>query len=137
MILCDVDYFKAYNDTYGHLEGDDCLKKVAKAIDQVIQSPGNLLARYGGEEFVVILTQTFLVEALQIATRIQTAIRQLNILHSRSKVSEFLTLSLGISSLTPTEKNSPQLLIILIKLADDPLYQAKQQGRNRIITKVN
>ena len=134
LILCDVDYFKAYNDTYGHLEGDDCLKKVAKAIDQVIQSPGNLLARYGGEEFIVIMTQTRLVEALQIATKIQTAIRELNIPHSQSQVSESLTLSLGISSLVPTENNSSQLLI---KLADDALYQAKQEGRNRIITKVN
>ncbi|MGL5133408.1 MAG: diguanylate cyclase domain-containing protein [Planktothrix sp.] len=134
LILSDVDYFKAYNDTYGHLEGDDCLKKVAKAIEQVIQSPGNLLARYGGEEFVVILTQTRLVETLQIATKIQTAIRELNIPHSQSQVSEFLTISLGISTLIPTEKNSSHLLI---KLADDALYEAKQQGRNRIITKVN
>ncbi|HBW57994.1 MAG TPA: diguanylate cyclase, partial [Oscillatoriales bacterium UBA8482] len=122
------------NDTYGHLEGDDCLKKVAKAIDQVIQSPGNLLARYGGEEFVVILTRSRLVEALKIATKIQTAIRELNIPHSQSKVSEFVTLSLGISSLIPTEKNSSQLLI---KLADDALYEAKQQGRNRIVTQSN
>ncbi|MBE9141943.1 GGDEF domain-containing response regulator [Planktothrix mougeotii] len=134
LILCDVDYFKAYNDTYGHLEGDDCLKKVAQAIDQVIQHPGNLLARYGGEEFVIILTQTNLLEAGKIATDIQTSIRILNIPHSQSQVSELLTLSFGISSLIPTPENST---FILIKSADQALYQAKQQGRNCIVTQVD
>lgn len=100
----------------------------------MIQSPGNLLARYGGEEFVVIMTQTRLVEALQIATQIQTAIRELNIPHSQSQVSDLLTLSLGISTLIPTKENSIQ---VLIKRADEALYEAKQKGRNRIITKVN
>ncbi|VXD19398.1 Response regulator receiver modulated diguanylate cyclase [Planktothrix serta PCC 8927] len=134
LILCDVDYFKAYNDTYGHLEGDDCLKKVAKAIEQVVQRPGNLLARYGGEEFVIILTQTNLLEALQIATEIQASIQALNIPHAQSQVSDLLTISLGISSLIPTKENSIQ---VLIKGADEALYEAKQKGRNRIITKVN
>jgi diguanylate cyclase (GGDEF)-like protein/PAS domain S-box-containing protein len=134
LILCDVDYFKAYNDYYGHLQGDECLIQVAQAISQVVKRPSDLVARYGGEEFVVILPNTEGSGALKIAQLIQDQIRQLQSPHVKSDVSPYITLSLGISSIIPSGMTSSEQLV---NAADRALYQAKQQGRNQIIVNTN
>ena len=134
LILCDVDYFKAYNDYYGHLQGDECLIQVAQAISQVVKRPSDLVARYGGEEFVVILPNTEGSGALKIAQLIQDQIRQLQSPHVKSDVSPYITLSLGISSIIPSGMTSSEQLV---NAADCALYQAKQQGRNQIIVNTN
>ncbi|MCU0533795.1 MAG: diguanylate cyclase [Hydrococcus sp. Prado102] len=131
LILGDVDYFKPYNDTYGHPAGDICLQKVAKALSQTIKRPADLVARYGGEEFVIILPNTNSKGAIQIAQNIQIAIRELKISHKRSQVSEYVTLSMGISVLIPPQNFSSETLI---NTADRALYEAKKQGRDRIIS---
>ena len=128
LILCDIDYFKLYNDTYGHPIGDYCLQQVALAIECVIESTAGLVARYGGEEFGIILPNVDPVEALKIAQRIAVHVNKLHVAHQKSSVSEYVTISLGVHSLIPNSESSPELLIAL---ADKALYQAKAQGRNR------
>ena len=128
LILCDIDYFKLYNDTYGHPIGDYCLQQVALAIECVIESTLGLVARYGGEEFGVILPNVDSVKALQIAEKIALSIEQLHITHQKSLASEYVTLSLGVYGLIPNSESSPELLVAL---ADKALYIAKAQGRNR------
>ena len=128
LILCDIDYFKLYNDTYGHPIGDYCLQQVALAIECVIESTPGLVARYGGEEFGVILPKVDSVKALQIAEKIALTIEQLHIIHQNSLVSKYVTLSLGVYGLVPNSELSPELLVAL---ADKALYTAKAQGRNR------
>lgn len=128
LILCDIDYFKLYNDTYGHPIGDYCLQQVALTIECVIESTTGLVARYGGEEFGIILPNVDSVEALKIAQRIAVHVNKLHVAHQKSLVSEYVTISLGVHSLIPDSESSPELLIAL---ADKALYQAKAQGRNR------
>ncbi|VXD19989.1 diguanylate cyclase domain-containing protein [Planktothrix paucivesiculata] len=128
LILCDIDYFKQYNDYYGHLAGDSCLKKVAQALEEILHNSADLLARYGGEEFAIILPNTTRDEAINLAQHIQNAIAHLQLPHADSRVSQWLTLSLGVactipSSLVPSSS--------LIAAADLALYDAKQQGRAR------
>jgi diguanylate cyclase (GGDEF)-like protein len=130
LILCDVDNFKHYNDTYGHLAGDDALRQVARAIMQATKRSTDLVARYGGEEFVVILPNTDSEGAIAVAREIQTNIGALQLPHSNSDISEFITLSLGVSTLIPHSQSSPATLIAL---ADQELYQAKAQGRNCVV----
>jgi diguanylate cyclase (GGDEF)-like protein len=130
LILIDIDYFKRYNDGYGHQGGDDCLIRVAQAIAQVPQRPTDLVARYGGEEFVVILSNTDTQGALKVAQAIQDAIADLAIPHENSMISDHITLSLGVASLIPT---SDQSLGNLIAYADQALYTAKKEGRDRAI----
>lgn len=127
LLLCDVDYFKNYNDYYGHQLGDACLQKVAKTIENSIKRPADLAARYGGEEFAVILPNTHSQGALKVAETIRAAIVKQKIKHEQSKVSEYLTISVGVSSLIPQQDLSPELLI---EQADKALYAAKKQGRN-------
>ena len=131
LIMCDVDYFKSYNDTYGHQAGDDCLRAIAQAISQAITRSTDLVARYGGEEFGIILPQTELGEAEAIAHKIQQKVQCLKLIHAHSQVSDYITLSLGITCLIPQINSSPCLLI---EWADRALYQAKKQGRNCIVT---
>lgn len=133
LILIDIDYFKRYNDSYGHQGGDDCLIRVAKAIAQVPKRSTDLTARYGGEEFVVVLCNTDKEGALKIAAEIQTAIANLAIAHQSSDVHNYVTLSMGIVSLIPTIEKSVETLIAF---ADQSLYVAKEQGRNRAIAYV-
>jgi diguanylate cyclase (GGDEF)-like protein len=128
LILCDVDFFKLYNDRYGHLAGDDCLKQVAQAIQQSTRRPADLVARYGGEEFAVILPNTTSEGAIQVATQIQTTVANLNICHDRSQVSPLVTLSMGCITVVPTDESTPEKLIVA---ADQALYCAKAGGRNR------
>jgi diguanylate cyclase (GGDEF)-like protein len=130
LILADVDYFKAYNDRYGHQAGDDCLRRVASALKAVGKRPADLAARYGGEEFAMVLPSTAMEGAVDVAKSLARAIDALEIPHDRSGVSAKLTLSQGIASLVPVHDTTPESVI---ELADQALYQAKQQGRNRYI----
>jgi diguanylate cyclase (GGDEF)-like protein len=129
LILVDIDYFKRYNDTYGHLAGDKCLKIVAQSISKAVHRPADLVARYGGEEFVALLPGTTLAGANQVAEAIKAAVKRLNLDHSSSPLGEKITLSLGIASLNPSQHSSP---MTLIKSADKALYLAKESGRDRI-----
>ncbi|CAD5929177.1 diguanylate cyclase [Planktothrix agardhii] len=129
MVLADIDYFKLYNDTYGHLAGDDCLKQVARALRQTLKRPADLVARYGGEEFAVILPNTSLTGALQVAEAIREAVYNLQLCHETSPGKGVITLSLGVSSLIPSGDEVPQ---ILIKKADQALYKAKSRGKNTV-----
>ena len=128
LILIDIDWFKPYNDHYGHQAGDDCLRQVARAIAQVLKRPADLLARYGGEEFVILLPNTDTSGAVEVAERIQQTISNLAILHPLSTISPYVTTSLGITSMIPTADISPESLI---SQADQALYLAKNQGRDR------
>lgn len=127
LILCDIDYFKQYNDRYGHLAGDTCLQHVAQIITQYVNRPADIVARYGGEEFVVILPNTDQEGAIAIVKAIQEALQGLQIAHAASAIAEYVTLSAGIACLVPTLTFSS---VKLIAEADAALYQAKQRGRN-------
>lgn len=130
LILFDIDYFKSYNDQYGHLAGDTCLVNIAQAAQSVLKRPTDLLARYGGEEFAVILPETDHTGAIQIAREIQVAISRLKISHGTNSKQPFVTVSLGIASQVPLPNTSTG---DLIARADEALYQAKDQGRNQWI----
>jgi diguanylate cyclase (GGDEF)-like protein len=132
LILCDVDYFKRYNDTYGHQAGDECLRSIAQILRSHIKRPGDLVARYGGEEFAIILPNTECSQATQLATQILNAVLHLKIAHEQSDISPYITLSIGISSIVPNGYHQPANLV---QLADQALYEAKSQGRNRLIMK--
>ncbi|BAZ16248.1 two-component response regulator [Calothrix sp. NIES-4071] len=132
LILCDIDYFKRYNDKYGHPAGDTCLQKVATVLKYAAQKEQNLVARYGGEEFAVIMPYTTGAGAVNIAASMQAGVRELEMVHIESTVSQYVTLSLGVGTVIPSFESSPQELITM---ADKALYQAKEQGRNRIILK--
>jgi two-component system, sensor histidine kinase ChiS len=129
LLLCDVDYFKRYNDHFGHQAGDFCLQQVAQALRQQVHRPADLVARYGGEEFVVILPNTALEGATKVAIAIQKAIYQLQIMHPNSDVSPCITLSIGIASTVPISLTPADTLV---EKADQALYTAKSQGRNAI-----
>jgi diguanylate cyclase (GGDEF)-like protein len=127
LILCDVDFFKAYNDTYGHVEGDFCLRTIAQTLAQTVRRAGDVVARYGGEEFAVILPNTNAQGAIDVASRIQQAIAQLQLPHLNSQISDRVTLSLGIVSQFPLPDVLPSVAIVR---ADRQLYAAKAKGRN-------
>lgn len=129
MILVDIDYFKEYNDHYGHVQGDACLKQVATALGSAIKRPRDFLARFGGEEFVLILPETDANTATMLAERCRSLIYQAKIAHKMSKNGEWLTVSLGVATMTPSNDD---LSITFIDLVDKLLYQAKQNGRNCI-----
>ena len=132
LILCDIDFFKRYNDEYGHPAGDSCLQKVASVLKGAAQQKHDLVARYGGEEFAIIMPNTPVMGAVHVAAAMQSGVRELQIPHSESDVSKYVTLSLGISTVIPSLECSPESLI---KNADKGLYGAKAGGRNRIIIK--
>ncbi len=132
LVLCDVDCFKAYNDTYGHQMGDDCLQRVAGAIRETVTRPGDLVSRYGGEEFAVILPNTPTTGAMQIAEEIRSAVKGLGMKHKKSVVCPYVTLSLGVASVLPAYGGSASP-ILLIAAADKALYKAKEHGRDRVI----
>ncbi|MEH2000133.1 MAG: PleD family two-component system response regulator [Nostoc sp.] len=131
MILCDIDFFKFYNDKYGHPAGDICLQKVGALLSLKAQKHQDLVARYGGEEFAVIMPYTPASGAVHVAAAIQAGIKDLQIVHDGSFVSQYLTLSMGIATIVPTWESSPSDLILL---ADKALYQAKDKGRDRFIS---
>ena len=130
LLLCDVDYFKGYNDTYGHQEGDRCLIAISRVLERSRKRAGELVARYGGEEFVIVLPYTGCHSATNVAQLIQTSLHELKMPHETSQVSPFVTLSIGIATMIPSPNNHCEQLI---KRADAALYQAKKQGRSRYV----
>ncbi|WOD39420.1 PAS domain S-box protein [Nodosilinea sp. E11] len=128
LILCDIDHFKLYNDTYGHPAGDVCLQQVAQALEQATKRPADLVARYGGEEFALVLPATDAAGAEAIARAIQRTLKQLALFHGASPLGQRITLSLGIATAIPIPERSPQTLV---DQADAALYAAKHQGRDR------
>ena len=131
LIIVDVDYFKLYNDAYGHQAGDDCLQQVAQTISRTIKRPADLVARYGGEEFAVILPSTDKIGANHIADCIKCAIEELKIPHTNSTVADYVTVSQGVATTIP---NADSLFESLICLADVALYEAKDRGRNSFVS---
>ncbi len=127
LLMCDIDFFKYYNDTHGHQEGDRCLRMVANLISQLVKRPADLVARYGGEEFAVILPNTEQEGAIQVAKTIGAGVRAMEIHHEVSQNSSHVTISIGVATYIPTRNNFPE---ILIRMADSALYEAKRQGRN-------
>jgi diguanylate cyclase (GGDEF)-like protein len=130
LALCDVDFFKAYNDHYGHQAGDECLKQVARALQSGCRRPADLAARYGGEEFALVLPETSLAGAAQVGEAVRQAVLQLQIPHEHSSIAAHVTLSVGVASLLPGTDAQPERLIAA---ADQALYQAKKLGRNRVV----
>ncbi|MEG5163775.1 AAA-like domain-containing protein [Microcoleus sp. AT3-A2] len=133
LILCDLDYFKIYNDTYGHQAGDECLRSVAQTIRRSLQRPADVAARYGGEEFAVILPEADGSAALVVAEQIRAKVKALNIVFNPDCVdglpNSVVTISLGIASVVPSEENDA---ITLLLAADEALYDSKRQGRDRL-----
>jgi diguanylate cyclase (GGDEF)-like protein/PAS domain S-box-containing protein len=129
LILMDIDCFKEFNDHYGHLAGDDCLRQVALALSEVVKRPGDLVARYGGEEFACVLPDTDSKGAVAIAHKIQEILNQFNIAHEFSLATDHVTLSFGVATVVPDKGQQPSYLI---ELADRLMYSAKQEGRNRV-----
>jgi diguanylate cyclase (GGDEF)-like protein len=128
--LCDVDCFKRYNDTYGHLAGDRCLQQVAAALNGLSRRPLDLVARYGGEEFGIILPATPLPGALHLAQQMRSGIKALKIEHRNSDIHGYVTVSFGVASVLPSLGLSTRQLL---EVADKALYQAKQEGRDRVV----
>ena len=126
--LCDIDHFKAYNDTYGHLAGDECLRQVAQALKEVVRRPSDLVARYGGEEFAILLPHTPAEGGVVIGDLLRSKVEALHIPHSASAINAYVTISVGLATMTGqvTDKR------LFVQAADQALYQAKAQGRNTV-----
>ncbi len=129
ILMIDVDFFKNYNDHYGHGKGDECLIKIASALKNSLKRPTDVVARYGGEEFVVLLKDIDESGTKQVAQSLLESVRALSIPHAYSAAAEYVTISIGIAMKRPREKNSKNELL---KHADDALYRAKEEGRDRI-----
>ena len=129
LIFIDADYFKLFNDVYGHQAGDDCLRKGARTINEPLKRPADFAARYGGEEFVVLLPGTEAAGAANLANEIRLRVEELEIPHTGSSAHKHVTISVGVGLMTPA-RNS--LSSELIKIADEALYKAKSNGRNRV-----
>lgn len=129
LLMIDVDHFKLYNDHYGHLEGDSCLKAVAAALASCVERSRDLVARYGGEEFVCLLPDTDLDGARHLAEKIRASVSGLAIPHSESKTAAIVTISLGLACVQDFTVVEPKALL---KFADRQLYMAKQAGRNQL-----
>ncbi|KAB2312596.1 sensor domain-containing diguanylate cyclase [Betaproteobacteria bacterium SCN2] len=130
LILFDIDHFKQYNDHYGHIQGDNCLRRMAQLLNRAATRPRDFLARIGGEEFVLVLPETDAEAAAKVARRCQDLLAEEGIPHEQSPVSPILTISLGIGTITPGRSDRP---IDFIEEVDKRLYQAKEKGRNRIV----
>ena len=129
LIMCDVDFFKNYNDRYLHPNGDKCLVKVAMSMRSTVRRSGDLVARYGGEEFAIVLPNTDALGAVSVGENVRSAIKGLQITHEASAVCPYVTISVGVSTIIPNSENEFQALI---NAADRALYQAKSQGRDRV-----
>ncbi len=128
VIICDIDFFKRYNDTYGHQKGDQCLTAVAKALQDSTSRPTDLACRYGGEEFTFVLPDTNLNGAKVFAEKVRNAVAALSIEHTGSTIAPFVTLSLGVAMYNGQFKNGDEIT----QAADEALYRAKENGRNRV-----
>lgn len=126
-IMIDVDHFKLYNDSYGHGQGDDCLRGVASALAKRVQRAGDMVARYGGEEFVVLLPSTGHVAGLEVAESLRSAVDSLGLEHRASKVTDHVTISVGLATAMPSQHSA---LSALLEGADSMLYACKGAGRN-------
>lgn len=129
LLICDIDYFKKYNDYYGHLAGDDCIKKVAEILKSISKRSGDVAARYGGEEFCLILPNTNLTEVMTIADKIQQSLADLALPHEKSTLNQLVTLSIGVFACIPPKDTSAETFI---SCADQALYASKANGRNKI-----
>jgi diguanylate cyclase (GGDEF)-like protein len=129
VVLIDVDHFKAFNDRYGHLAGDDALRRAARAVQRLIRNPGDMLARYGGEEFVAILQDVDGAQAKRIAEEMRRAVMDLAIEHRGSQTADVVTISIGIAAVEPSSARDCRGAL---QLADQALYQVKQRGRNGV-----
>ncbi|VXA82573.1 conserved hypothetical protein [Acinetobacter sp. 8I-beige] len=127
IMLLDIDYFKQYNDYNGHILGDACLKQIAQILKKSVSRPRDLVARFGGEEFVLILPDTSQASAIEVVERILQSIRTADICHSSSPLDQRLSVSLGVKTIIPTQKNDK---MAFLKEVDQNLYLAKEQGRN-------
>lgn len=132
LLFIDIDYFKKYNDSFGHQEGDAGLIKIAQALSKVTEEPDQLVARYGGEEFVITLPNVSTKKAQQLAVDVQEEIRRLRIRRSTSEEQKYVTVSIGVATTIPTVEDKKEHLI---QLADQALYEAKSQGRNKVIVR--
>jgi len=130
LIMVDVDYFKRYNDSYGHQPGDECLKLVASCLSGAMQRPTDLVARYGGEEFVILLPGTHARGAIKVAEQVRQSVLELGLPHEQSDVHDCVTVSLGAATVTPMIKHQATDLLLA---ADRALYAAKREGRNRVV----
>lgn len=130
LILCDLDFFQAFNQIYGYQAGNDCLQKVAGAIRKVVERPENLLARYSGEEFVVVLPKIKVTEGMWLAQKIRARLKQLKLTHVGSTVNNYVTLSFGVASMVPHPDYSPG---VLMAAAKEALAQAQAEGGDRVI----
>jgi diguanylate cyclase (GGDEF)-like protein/PAS domain S-box-containing protein len=131
LIMIDIDYFKSFNDTYGHLSGDECIKTVAQVLNSSVNRPGDLAARFGGEEFIVLLPDTEPEGAMKVARTIRATVEALQVVHEGSTINNYVTVSLGVATTSPEPEQTPKELVFA---ADRALYQAKENGRNRIST---
>ena len=132
VLLMDIDFFKQYNDAYGHGRGDKCLKAVAQALAGTIRRPGDFVARYGGEEFIAVLPETDIPGAMTIAETMRSNVELLKILHAQSVPLDFVTISIGVSSVFPSGGFSDAALVSVVAAADEMLYKAKAAGRNQV-----
>lgn len=129
LIMCDVDYFKNYNDTYGHIAGDGCLKEIATILDNAFNRASDLVARYGGEEFSIILPGITSKKALSLAEELIKGIRKKKLPHKSSPIGEIVTISVGVATI---QLNELENCTSIISAADKALYQAKESGRNNV-----
>jgi diguanylate cyclase (GGDEF)-like protein len=129
LLIADVDFFKRYNDTFGHQRGDECLKRVAQVLKTTFRRPGELPARYGGEEFAVILPNCGPDLGQKMAERLRSAMEEAGVVHPSSDVAPCITLSIGITSAHVQADITPE---VLIQAADSALYLSKARGRNRV-----
>jgi diguanylate cyclase (GGDEF)-like protein/PAS domain S-box-containing protein len=130
VIMLDIDYFKQYNDFYGHIKGDDCLRRVAETLNTAGSRARDFFARFGGEEFALILPETDAEAAAKVAERCKSLLFKAQIPHEQSPIGQLLTISIGVGTIVPTNQDVP---LAFIESVDKRLYAAKQQGRNRIV----
>ena len=131
IVMVDIDFFKNYNDSYGHLEGDECLRKVAKVIKNNLNRPGDLVARWGGEEFACILPDTDLEGAIEVGEKLRQSVIDLGIKNFMKDNNGTLTVSIGVASIKPTDDFNCN---VLLEMSDIALYQAKEAGRNKVLS---
>jgi len=129
LVLVDIDFFKQYNDHYGHAAGDKCLQKVAKTLNNSVRRPADFVARYGGEEFVAILPEIDHEDAFSMANQLKENISNLALPHEASKISDYVTISLGLATTIPQQDQGHEQLL---EMADKYLYEAKSSGRNQV-----
>ena len=133
VLMVDVDYFKQYNDSYGHQGGDDCLRQVAASLQSLLKRPGDLVARFGGEEFVVVLPETNAVGARRVAEEMRGAVEALGLPHAASPGGKGVTVSVGVATAYPSPDDDAGGVEQLLAGADRALYSAKNAGRNRVM----